>query len=77
MDIKFHQNWSSHFQNIMKKLKKYCNKVLMFVDRYVPKTNHFVKLMVGFQFHFNRCNGVEKIVDKKTITSLHTSARTK
>ena len=37
----------------------------MFVDRYIPKTNHFVKLMVGFQFHFNRFNCVEKIVDEK------------
>ena len=45
---------------------------------------HFVKLMVGFQFHFNRCNGVEKIVDEKNDnihtyihTYIHTSARTK
>ena len=36
----------------------------MFVYRYVPKTNHFIKLMVGFQFHFNRLNGVEKIDEK-------------
>ena len=35
----------------------------MFVDRYVPKTNP--RLMVGFQFHFNWFNGVEKIVDDK------------
>ena len=40
LDIKFHENWFSHFQDIYKKLKKYWNKVLMlFVDRYVPKTN--------------------------------------
>ena len=44
----------------------------MFVDRYVPKTNQrFILLMVGFQFHFNGFNGVEKIVDEKTITYIH------
>ena len=37
----------------------------MLVDRYEPKTNNFVKLVVGFHFHFNRFNGVEKIVDEK------------
>ena len=26
---------------------------------------HFVKTMVGFQFHFNRLNGVVNIVDEK------------
>ena len=47
----------------------------MFVDRYVPKTNQrFILLMVGFQFHFNGFNGVEKIVDEKTITSIHPHA---
>ena len=49
----------------------------MFVDRYVPKKKkqsalHFVKLMVGFQFHFNRFNGVEKIVDEKN-DNIHAS----
>ena len=47
----------------------------MFVARYVPKTNHFVKLVVGFQFHFNRFNGVEKIVDEKK-ESIHPSMPT-
>ena len=48
----------------------------MFVDRYVPKTNiHFVKLMVGFQFLFNRFNGVEKIVDEKN-DNIYPPART-
>ena len=38
----------------------------MFVDRYEPKTNqHFILLKVGFQFHFNRFNGGEKIVGRK------------
>ena len=40
--------------------------------RYVPKTQqlalHFVKVRVGFQFHFNRLNGAEKIVDEKKIS---------
>ena len=50
----------------------------MLVDRYVPKTNHFIKLMVGFQFHFNRFNGVEKIVDEKNDNILvHPPTRTK
>ena len=33
---------------------------MLFVGRYVPKPNHFIKGMVGFQFHFNRLNGVKK-----------------
>ena len=41
----------------------------MSVGCYVAKTNRrfiFLKyIMVGFQFHFNRFNGVEKIVDEK------------
>ena len=53
----------------------------MFVDRYVPKTYHVVKLMVGFQFHFDRFNGVEKTVDEKNenihpIIHTHPSIRT-
>ena len=48
----------------------------MFVDRYVPKTIPFVKLMVGFQFYFNRFNDLEKIVDEKN-TNIHPFARTK
>ena len=39
MDIKFHQNSLSHFQDIEKKLKKYLNKELLFLSRYVHKTN--------------------------------------
>ena len=35
------------------------------MDRYLPQTNHFVKVVVGFEFHFNQCNGLEKIVDEK------------
>ena len=48
----------------------------MFVGRNVTKTNplHFVKVIVGFQFHFNRLNGVEKIVDEKTPTSIQSHA---
>ena len=33
--------------------------------RYVQKTKNFVKVMVGFQYHFNRLRGVEQIVDEK------------
>ena len=38
----------------------------MFVDRYYKNYSalYFVKLMVDFQFHFNRFNGMEKIVDE-------------
>ena len=52
----------------------------MVVDRYIQKSNHFVKLIVGFQFHFNRFNGVEKTVDEKNDNihpSIHPSAQTK
>ena len=37
----------------------------MFEGRYVQTTFHFVKVMVGFKFHFNRLNVVENIVDEK------------
>ena len=37
----------------------------MFENQYVPKTNQRFKLMVGFQFHLNYFNGVEKIVNEK------------
>ena len=41
---------------------------------------HFVKLLVGFLFHFNRCNSVEKIGCRKNDNihpSIHPSTHTK
>ena len=42
----------------------------MFVDRYIIKNYsalHFVKVMLGFQLHFNRLNGVGTNRRRKTL----------